>query len=51
MPSLKDIKRRIKSVKSTQKITQAMYMIATTKFKKAENRVKKARPFSSELKC
>jgi F-type H+-transporting ATPase subunit gamma len=49
MPSLKDIKRRIKSVKSTQKITQAMYMISTTKLKKAENRVKIARPFSQEL--
>jgi F-type H+-transporting ATPase subunit gamma len=49
MPALKDIKRRIKSVKSTQKITQAMYMISTTKLKKAENRVKIARPFSYEL--
>lgn len=50
MPSLKDIKRRIKTVKSTQKITQAMYMIATTKLKKAEVRVHTARPFASELK-
>lgn len=49
MPSLKDIKRRIKSVKSTQKITQAMYMISTTKLKKAENRVRTSRPFSYEL--
>lgn len=49
MPALKDIKRRIKTVTSTQKITQAMYMISTTKLKKAENRVKNARPFSYEL--
>lgn len=49
MPSLKEIKRRIKSVKSTQKITQAMYMISTTKLKKADSRVNNARPFSEEL--
>ncbi|MGD9580177.1 MAG: ATP synthase F1 subunit gamma [Vampirovibrionia bacterium] len=49
MPALKDIKRRIKSVKSTQKITQAMYMIATTKLKRAEGRVRSSRPFSNEL--
>lgn len=49
MAALKDIKRRIKSVKSTQKITQAMYMIATTKLKRAEGRVRSSRPFSNEL--
>lgn len=49
MPPLKDIKRRIRSVKSTQKITQAMYMIASTKLKRAEGRVKSSRPFSKEL--
>ena len=49
MAGLKDIKRRIKSVKSTQKITQAMYMIATTKLKRAEGRVKSSRPFAQEL--
>ncbi|MFH0702362.1 MAG: ATP synthase F1 subunit gamma [bacterium] len=49
MPNLKDIKRRIKSVKNTQKITQAMRMVAVAKVKKAENKVKASRPFSNEL--
>lgn len=50
MPNLKDIRRRIKSVKSTQKITQAMRMVAAAKVKRAENRVKAARPYSTELR-
>lgn len=50
MPNLKDIRRRIKSVKSTQKITQAMRMVAAAKVKRAENRVKAARPYSIELR-
>jgi len=49
MPSLRDIRRRIKSVQSTKKITQAMRMVAAAKVKKAENRVKASRPFSNEL--
>jgi F-type H+-transporting ATPase subunit gamma len=51
MPNLKDIRRRIKSVKSTQKITQAMRMVAAAKVKRAENRVKAARPYSAELRA
>lgn len=52
MPNLKSIKNRIKSVKNTQKITQAMKMVAAAKVKKAENQVKSSRPFSNELaKC
>lgn len=50
MPNLKDIRRRIKSVKSTQKITQAMRMVAAAKVKRAENRVKAGRPYSTELR-
>jgi len=50
MPNLKDIRRRIKSVKSTQKITQAMRMVAAAKVKRAENRVKAARPYSAALR-
>lgn len=50
MANLKDIRRRIKSVKSTQKITQAMRMVAAAKVKRAENRVKAARPYSAELR-
>jgi F-type H+-transporting ATPase subunit gamma len=49
MPNLKDIRRRIRSVKSTQKITQAMKMVAAAKVKRAENRVKANRPYASEL--
>lgn len=49
MANLKDIRRRIKSVQSTQKITQAMKMVAGAKVKRAENRVKAARPYSHEL--
>jgi len=49
MPNLKDIRRRIKSVQSTKKITQAMKMVAAAKVKRAENKVKANRPFSSEL--
>jgi F-type H+-transporting ATPase subunit gamma len=49
MPNLKDIRRRIKSVKSTQKITQAMRMVAAAKVKRAENKVKAARPYTAEL--
>ncbi|MEI8388590.1 MAG: ATP synthase F1 subunit gamma [bacterium] len=49
MANLKLIKTRIKSVKNTQKITQAMKMVAAAKVKKAENQVKSSRPFSNEL--
>jgi len=49
MANLKLIKNRIKSVKNTQKITQAMKMVAAAKVKKAENQVKSSRPFSNEL--
>jgi F-type H+-transporting ATPase subunit gamma len=49
MPNLKDIRRRIKSVKNTQKITQAMKMVAAAKVKRAENRVKAARPYAEAL--
>lgn len=50
MPNLKDIRRRIKSVKSTQKITQAMKMVAAAKVKRAETRVKANRPYADELR-
>ncbi len=50
MPSLKDIRRRIRSVKSTQKITQAMKMVAAAKVKRAENLVKANRPYAQEVR-
>lgn len=49
MSSLKEIKSRINSIKSTQKITRAMKMVAAAKVKKAENTVKASRPFTQEL--
>ncbi|MCD7879597.1 MAG: ATP synthase F1 subunit gamma [Candidatus Gastranaerophilales bacterium] len=49
MANLKKIKTRINSIKSTQKITRAMKMVASAKVKKFENRVKASRPFTFEL--
>ncbi|MFA6989903.1 MAG: ATP synthase F1 subunit gamma [Candidatus Gastranaerophilaceae bacterium] len=49
MASSRDIKSRIKSVKNTQKITQAMKMVAAAKVKRAETTVKASRPFSNNL--
>ena len=49
MPSLDDLKKRIKSVKSTQKITKAMKMVAAAKLKKAQNNAEKGRPYSEKI--
>ena len=49
MPSLDDLKKRIKSVKSTQKITKAMKMVAAAKLKKAQDNAEKGRPYSEKL--
>ena len=49
MANLKKIRTRINSIKSTQKITRAMKMVASAKVKKFENRVKASRPFTYEL--
>ncbi len=49
MANLHDIKNRIKSVKSTGKITQAMKMVASAKVKKAENAAKESRPYTQFL--
>ncbi len=45
MPALIDLRRRIKSVRNTQQITQAMKTVATAKFKKAQRLVLEARPY------
>ena len=45
----KNIKDRISSIKSTQKITRAMKMVAAAKVKKCENAVKASRPFTKEM--
>ena len=49
MPSLDDLKKRIKSVKSTQKITKAMKMVAAAKLRKAQDRAEKGRPYSEKM--
>tara|TARA_B100001996_G_scaffold212530_1_gene163176 strand:- start:748 stop:1626 length:879 start_codon:yes stop_codon:yes gene_type:complete len=49
MPSLDDLKKRIKSVKSTQKITKAMKMVAAAKLKKAQDNAEKGRPYSEKM--
>jgi F-type H+-transporting ATPase subunit gamma len=49
MPSLDDLKKRIKSVKSTQKITKAMKMVAAAKLKKAQENAEKGRPYSEKI--
>jgi F-type H+-transporting ATPase subunit gamma len=49
MASLRDIKNRIKSVQSTQKITKAMEMIAASKMKKAQAQALKGRPYLKKL--
>ena len=49
MASLDDLKKRIKSVKSTQKITKAMKMVAAAKLRKAQENAEKGRPYSKKM--
>ncbi len=49
MPSLDDLKKRISSVKSTQKITKAMKMVAAAKLRKAQESAEKGRPYSEKM--
>ena len=50
MPSLRDIRRRIVSVKNTQQITNAMKMVSAAKLQRAQDRVLAARPYSQRLR-
>jgi len=50
MASGKEIRTKIKSVKSTQKITRAMEMVATSKMRKAQERVRAARPYAAKIR-
>jgi F-type H+-transporting ATPase subunit gamma len=50
MPSLKDIRRRIASVKKTQQITRAMRMVAGAKLRRAEQAVVAARPYADQMR-
>ncbi len=49
MPSLKDLKVRIDSVKSTQKITKAMKMVAAAKLRRAQERAEQGRPYAQRM--
>jgi F-type H+-transporting ATPase subunit gamma len=49
MPSLKELKNRIRSVKSTQKITKAKQMVAASKLRRAQEAVEAARPYSERM--
>jgi len=49
MPTLRDIKRRIKAVQSTSKITKAMKMVAAAKFRKAQQRMLEMRPYAERM--
>ena len=48
MPSLIDMRRRIRAVKSTQQITKAMKMVAASKLRRAQERVIATRPFAGQ---
>ncbi len=50
MPSLIDMRRRIRAVKSTQQITKAMKMVAASKLRRAQERVIATRPFAREAR-
>ena len=49
MPSLKDLKNRIASVKSTRKITKAMQMVAAAKLRRAQDAAEAARPYADKM--
>src|ERR1700742_569554 len=50
MPGTKEIRSKISSVKSTQKITKAMQMVATSKMRRAQERMKLARPYAEKMR-
>src|SRR5215470_14107993 len=51
MPSLKDLRIRINSVKSTQKITSAMKMVAAAKLRRAQEQAEAARPYGERMEA
>ena len=50
MASLKDIRKRIDSVKRTQKTTSAMKMVSAAKLRRSENAIREATPYANKLK-
>ena len=51
MPGTKEIRTKIASVKNTQKITKAMQMVATSKMRRAQERMKLARPYADKIRA
>ncbi len=51
MPGTKEIRTKIASVKSTQKITKAMEMVAASKMRRAQERMKLARPYAAKMRA
>src|ERR1700691_2721433 len=49
MPSLKDLRLRIRSVRSTQKITSAMKMVAASRLRRAQEQAEAARPYALRM--
>jgi F-type H+-transporting ATPase subunit gamma len=49
MPSLIDLRRRVRAVKNTQQITKAMKMVAASKLRRAQERMSNARPFAQQM--
>src|SRR5258708_36937823 len=50
MPGTKEIRVKIKSVQNTRKITKAMEMVAASKMRKAQERMRQARPYGAEIR-
>jgi len=51
MPSTREIRRRIRSVKNTAQITKAMQMVASSKMRRAQERVQQSRPYAEQLRA
>ena len=49
MPSLLDIRRRVRATKSTQQITKAMKMVSSSKLRRAQERIVRGRPYAQEM--
>jgi F-type H+-transporting ATPase subunit gamma len=49
MPSLIDIRRRVRATKSTQQITKAMKMVSSSKLRRAQERIQRSRPYAQEM--
>ena len=49
MPSLLDVRRRVRAVKSTEQITKAMKMVAASKLRRAQDQILGARPFAHHM--